>query len=332
MIFTSLMLTALAVLSGCNNDGLVSPDEGSGIFKWSVTDSVFYTTQIQIVDENTLLIAGDFSNCYKIQNGVKTRLELEETDFLSSTIKFLNADYFAFANTYSYSYPISTKIKYFKKGILNTISFSYGGYYDTRIFDFLLLDTNKLLINTSDSLFIFENSLGKKIKGSNFVLHTGRLAKSDGKIYVILFDTYQQSVSAAQIINDSLQAFSFLSDTKNIWIDNIKGKIVKEWQDIDRKTNLSYLSPQGWITFFSSNIKYFQSIAGESIDNFYFSARDSSNKIVRGYYNGRAILEDTNFPVKDSTGLSVSMLNGTIYASREIYSSGKSYIYKGVRR
>jgi len=329
--YSLLYIILCGVFFSCTNDNPVSSSSG-GVMGWQLFDSAYYLGDLESAEPNILFCTGEMGDCYKIKNGVKTHYDFRYQGFNPNIVRFFNPDYPAFAsanlqyqNYYHYYYDTS-KIKMINGSSVNTITFGHD--YERRILsDFVFLDSNKLLIATDDSVYIRDNYSTKRIKrtagGSYTYFH-----KENGLLLMITYVGYLKTVEVSKIVNDSASRYISASAADNVWIDFIKGRVVKELSSSDGKCRLSYLTPNGWIDFFTTDAKYIQSISGDDINNFYFSVRDTSGKSVKRFYNGRGVTEDFYF-AQDSIRMGRNPVNGEIYAWKSNSATGVSYIYRG---
>lgn len=330
--YSFLYIILCAVFFSCTNDTPVSYSAG-GVMDWQLFDSAYYVSDLESAEGNILFCAGEYGNCYKIQNGVKTRYNFLYTNFFPNTVRYFNDSYLAFANVYSiqyypYQYYYDTsKIKMISNNVISTINIP-SNFGERNLYDFIFLESDKLLIATADSIFTYKNAEVKRIKNTSNGYYTNFFKQGD-EIFIIRFFPYEKYVSTQKIINDSAVSYVTTSSASNVWINQIKGKVVRETKNLNGECTLDYLSPAGWINFFSMNVKYFQSIAGRDVNNFYFSACDTSGKVIRKYFVNGNIEDDNFFSPFDSTKLGRNTINGEIYSYKTDKASGITFIYKG---
>lgn len=326
-----MYLVFCGVFFSCAND-LVDTSKLNGPVNWQLFDSALYTSDLVAADGNILFFAGEYGNCFKIQNGVKTYYDFRFQNFNANVTRYFNGDIFAFGSVnvqpdyFYYYYYDTSAIKFIEGSTVKTFTFP-NRYYGRDLFDFIFLDSDKLLISSVDSIYIKQSSGSKRLKGTGSGANT-YFHNQNGSIYIIYFNRHERYVRSDKIVSDSIVRYSTTTSADNLWLNCIKDKAVKEFRLPDGKCRLSYLSSNGWTDFFTTDAKYFQSITGDDINNFYFSARDTSGKIIRKYFNGNELKEDTFFG-QDSIQTGRNPMNGEIFAWKTIRATGVSYIYRG---
>lgn len=320
IILVSSALLFCSLIFSCGKN---LPVESAGPhYDWTLFDSSLYVSQIEMLDESTMIYTGSSTHTCKVENGVKTFLNFGDNDYIPRCVRTLNSNCFAFLNWWD-SYNRQS-IKFFNNGILSTIKFN--GEYTPVISDFLILNQDKLLIIGYDSIYYWENSAFRNIKISDGT-KSYAAAKQNGKIYIYTKNYSGTLYNFYSLEGDSLHPVEQSSISYTPYSNKIQNKITRiRVQDETRY--LDYFNGIYWVNFYRSQHKFYNGLAGADINNFYFASYEN-NKTSGYFYDGAETRTDENSPLLDSaSGICNNTTGSTIYSFKG-GSNGQTFIYRG---